>query len=104
MWTLSFGISLRILICIAIAAAFVYAYIDNQNELIAVQLAIPAIAKELKAIQEENVRLEYQIDCFESPLHLMELVKKPEFSYLKFPGQGGAPTSFDRIFQVKIQH
>src|SRR4051812_33745810 len=86
---LSFGISLRIVVCMAIAVTFAYAYIDKQNELTAVRLMIPVIAKELKVIREENVRLKYQIDCFESPSHLMALVKKPQFSYLKFPGQDG---------------
>ncbi len=87
---MSFAISLRILLCIAIAVAFAYKYIDKQNELTAVRLMLPVAARELKAIQETNVRLKYQIDCFECPSHLMELVNSPEFSHLKFPGRNGA--------------
>lgn len=86
---MSFAISLRILLCIAIAVAFAYSYIDKQNELTSVRLMLPAAAKELKAIQETNVRLNYQIDCFECPSHLMELINRPEFSHLKFPGRNG---------------
>lgn len=86
---MSFAISIRILICIAIAVAFTYNYIDKQNDLISVRLMIPVLAKELKVIQEENVRLKYQLDCFLCPLNLMRIVNKPEFSYLKFPGRHG---------------
>jgi hypothetical protein len=49
------------------------------------RLAIPQIQRELKAIANENERMQYEIDQFESPLHLMELVRKPEFSHLKSP-------------------
>lgn len=86
---LSLGVSLRMMLCIGIAVAFAYAYIDKQNELTAVRMAIPVVVKDLKAIQEKNVRLRYQIDCFERPSHLMELVKKPEFSHLKYPTLNG---------------
>ena len=79
------GLSSRILACIAIAGISLYAYIHKQNELTRLRLMIPAITKELKAIQEENIRLKYEIDRFESPIHLMELARKPEFSHLKHP-------------------
>lgn len=83
--SLSLGVSLRILICMAIAVGFVYGYIEKQNELTEVRLLIPTLSKELKNIHESNVRLQYAIDCFESPTHLLELAKRPEFSHLKYP-------------------
>jgi len=79
------GLSIRILACIAIAGITMYAYILKQNELTGLRLMIPTVAKELKAVQEENIRLKYEIDRFESPIHLMELARKPEFSHLKYP-------------------
>lgn len=86
---MSFAISLRIIACIAIAVAFAYSYIDKQNESVAVRLMLPVLDKELKTIREENVRLKYRIDCFLCPANLSELVDKPEFSHLKFPGRNG---------------
>jgi hypothetical protein len=62
-----------------------YTYIDKHNELVELRLLIPQVSKDLKAIQEENMRLKYEIDRFESPIHLMELARKPEFSHLKYP-------------------
>lgn len=50
-----------------------------------VQMRLPVYAKELQICQEENVRLQFAIEKFENPLHLMELARKPEFSYLKQP-------------------
>lgn len=78
-------IVLRLFICIAAAGLTLFFYIDKQNELTELRLAIPALSKEVKNIQEENIRLRYEIERFESPIHLMELMRKPEFSHLKFP-------------------
>ena len=77
--------SIRIFFCIFAAGITLYSYIDKQNELTGLRMAIPALSKEVKAIHEENIRLKYEIDRFESPIHLMELARKPEFGHLKFP-------------------
>lgn len=78
-------LSMRYFACILAAGFALFAYIDKQNELTELRLAIPALAKEVKNIHEENIRLKYEIDSFESPIHLMELVRKPEFAHLKHP-------------------
>lgn len=75
----------RVFLCIMIAAAFVYAYINQQNEIMELRLKIPSVQKELKLVEEENVRLLYEIDRFQHPMHLMELLREPEFSHLKYP-------------------
>lgn len=75
----------RILACIFFAGLTVFAYIDKQNQLTELRLKLPALAKEVRSIQEENNRLKYEIESFESPIHLMELLRKPEFSHLRYP-------------------
>lgn len=75
----------RILICIAVAWLTMYLYIEKQNELTELRVALPMLSKEVKALSEENRRLKYEIEQFESPVHLMELARKPEFSHLKYP-------------------
>lgn len=77
--------ALRIFLCIFATGITLYSYIDKQNELTELRLAIPALAKKVREIQDENTRLKYEIDRFESPIHLMELARKPEFGYLKYP-------------------
>ncbi len=82
---MSLGILLRIMLCVVAVGTSLFVYIDYLNQVTKVRLAVPDIAKEVKDIQEENNRLRYEIDNFESPLHLMELSLKPEFSHLKHP-------------------
>jgi hypothetical protein len=81
----SLFLCLRFVVCILTAGITLYAYIDKQNELIELRLALPVLAKAVKNIQDENQRLQYEIDRFESPIHLMELAGKPEFGHLKYP-------------------
>lgn len=79
------GFFIRLIICISFAGLFLYKYIDKLNELTELRLSIPMLAKELREIRERNLELQYTIDCFESPLHLMELARKPELGHLKYP-------------------
>ena len=78
-------IVIKLFICILAAATTLYAYILKQNEVTELRLAIPVLAKELRQINDENTRLKYEIDQFESPIHLMEMARKPEFGHLKYP-------------------
>lgn len=80
-----FFLLLRLFLCIFSACAALYAYIDKQNELTELRLAIPSLAKKVHELQEENNHLKYEIDRFESPLHLMEIARKPMFGHLKYP-------------------
>lgn len=73
------------LFAFALVGGALILYIDRLNELTRLRLEIPIHLKKLKELEEENQRLQYEIDQFESPLYLMELLKKPEFSHLKFP-------------------
>ena len=79
------GLAARLFICIFIVGLTLYKYIDNLNEFTELQLLIPALEKEVKEIKERNLELRYEIEQFESPIHLMELARKPEFGHLKHP-------------------
>lgn len=63
----------------------IYLYIDALNEVTEIRLAIPQVQKQLLEIVEKNNKLQYEIDRFESPLHLMEIARKPEWGHLKMP-------------------
>lgn len=78
-------IVIQIFACLIIAVFTIYASIEKQNSLTELRVAIPALAKEVRELHEDNIRLQYDIDRFESPEHLMELARKPEFSHLKHP-------------------
>lgn len=75
----------RLLVAIVAVGTTVYGYIHKQNALTEIRLSIPTMQRDLKKIQDENIRLQYEIERFESPLHLMELGRKPEFGHLRYP-------------------
>lgn len=74
----------RVVFCISAVGIALFAYINQHNLLIELRRKIPRLSKEVRRIQEENNRLKYEIDHFESPIHLMELLRKPEFSHLGY--------------------
>lgn len=84
---------IRIFLCIAFAGLTLYSYIDKINGLTELRLAIPVLAREVRDAHEKNLELQYAIDTFESPLHLMEMARKPEFGHLKYP-------TLDEIIQL----
>jgi hypothetical protein len=72
-------------ICLGVFGLCLYSYLEKQNTLTKVKIQLPQMEKEIQLIREENRRLSYQIDQFESPSHLIELAHRPEFSHLKHP-------------------
>lgn len=84
---------IKLLICISFAGLAIYKYIDKLNELTELRLSIPILIKEVKEIREKNLELQYAIESFESPVHLMELAQKPEFGHLKH-------ASLDQVIQL----
>jgi hypothetical protein len=79
------GFLVRLFCCIFILGVSLFAYVSKHNVLTERRMRVPILAKELQAVEEENVRLSFAIEKFEDPLHLMELARKPEFSHLKHP-------------------
>lgn len=79
------GFLVRLFCCIFILGITLFAYVSKHNVLTERRMRVPMLAKELQALDEENVRLRFAIEKFENPLHLMELARKPEFSHLKHP-------------------
>jgi cell division protein FtsB len=75
----------RVILAIVATALLLVLYIEKINQLTTLRLQLPQLEKNLKELEEENKRLKFEIGQFESPLYLMELLKKPEFSHLKFP-------------------
>lgn len=79
------GPLIRVLVCIGAFGISLYSYIDKQNAVTKRRLQIPVVAKEIKDLKETNTRLQYEIDLFESPEHLMQLARHSEYSHLKQP-------------------
>lgn len=60
-------------------------YIEKRNHLTQLRIEIPRLTQEFKNLQEENTRLTYEVERFESPLHLMQLAREPRFGHLCHP-------------------
>ena len=84
----------KFILCLFALSFSLYSYVDKQNELTGLQIAIPQISKEIKAIREKNTQLQYEIDQFESPENLMVIARRNDFAHLKFP-------SFPEIVTLK---
>lgn len=76
---------MRLFVCIFLMSLALYFTIDKQNGLTELRLAIPAVEKQVRQLQKENIQLQYEVERFENPLYLLELLRKPEFSHLHFP-------------------
>ena len=73
------------MLVLSLMGGCLYSYLETQNEITHLKMQIPERERELKGIREENHRLSYQIEQFQSPSHLMELAHRPEFAHLKHP-------------------
>lgn len=79
------NIFLKISICVLSIASVMYSHLEDQNEMTKLKVLIPRLESQLWAAQEENTRLQYEIEQFESPANLMLLAKQCEFSHLRHP-------------------
>ncbi|MBI3508819.1 MAG: hypothetical protein HY069_04230 [Chlamydiia bacterium] len=75
----------RLGICIGVVGCCLFSYIQAQNQLTHLKIQLPQIEKEIQILREESSRLSYEIGQFESPNHLMDLARRPEYSHLKHP-------------------
>ncbi len=76
---------IQIGVCFSVFGFCLYSYLDSQNALTQLKMALPQKEKEIQSLREESRRLSYQVDQFENPSHLIELAHRPEFSHLKHP-------------------
>lgn len=79
------SILMRVSFCIFFFSCQLYKYLDKSNELTKIKMNLPKIEKEIFLLKEENKKLQYEIDKFENPSHLMKLIRREEFAHLKHP-------------------
>ena len=78
-------IGIQLIICLGTAALCLFFYLQQQNKLTQLRMYAPKVVKEIKSIQEENARLLYEVEKFESPDNMMRLSRLAEYSHLKHP-------------------
>lgn len=80
-----YAVAVRVAICLCCMSFVVYIYIDQQNTLTELRRLIPKLEKQSRRVNEDNVSLQYEIDQFREPRHLLELARKPQYRHLRFP-------------------
>ncbi len=75
----------RFFICMAVSVVLLYSYIHKQNQLTVLQMKVPLVQKKLKLVEDEIAYLQCEKEKFENPVHLMELLRQPQFAHLKHP-------------------
>ncbi|AHK63051.1 hypothetical protein BOKEGFJH_00177 [Chlamydia avium] len=78
---------LRLVICFCFFGSLLYFYVNKQNDLTKLQLEIPCLWSKLRQKEQENVALGFLIDKIESPEHLMDIARLPEYQYLHYPNE-----------------
>ncbi len=76
---------IRLFLCLAGGGIAFYAYIAQHNALTELRMDLPKLAKEVRALREDNGRLELEIRRYKSPQHLLELSLQPEYTHLRYP-------------------
>lgn len=79
------GLFIRLVLCIFFLGGCLYSYLSLQNSITKLRLEIPELVTKVRKIEEENIYLQYEIEKFESPANLLEIVKKNPFSHFCFP-------------------
>ncbi len=79
------GLLVRLLICIVVLGVALYNYIDRQNDLTALKMAIPGLVDTVRSLEEENAQLSLEIEQLENPTRLIKLLRQKEYSHLHYP-------------------
>lgn len=75
----------RLLVVFMLLIIFLYTHVQRENHLTQLRLKVPILTNRLRILDEQNQTLQYEVDRFESPSHLIQLGRKPEFGHLEFP-------------------
>lgn len=79
------GFIFQIFLYVTTIAFCCFFYLEKQNSLTELRMYAPKLVKELRKIEEENVRLRCSIQEFERPENLMAILSLSQYQHLKFP-------------------
>lgn len=72
-------------LCFTVFAALLFAFVQQNNELMMMRQKVYEKRHVLSEVHEEVVRKEVEIRQFSSPEHLLGLLKEKQFSNLTYP-------------------
>lgn len=75
---------IQIGLCIFSFVFFLFCYLDRHNKVTEYQLKIPKVQREVERLSQENTALKAQIEHFELPSQLMNLLRQKDFAHLDY--------------------
>ncbi len=72
----------KILICGVSFSMALCAYLHARNDVTKLMIQLPKLSKELSLIQEQNTILQFEVEKFENPAFLLNLLKTTEYAHL----------------------
>lgn len=79
------GVVARLATCLSVLSFCLYSHVARQSRLTSLRIELPKLARDVRVLGEENARLQYEIDTFSNPAHLIELSRSAKYSHLKHP-------------------
>lgn len=83
----------KILICVISFSVALCAYLNARNDVTSLMIELPRISHELSLIEEKNTILKFEVEKFENPSHLLNLLNTCEYAHL-------VPTEADTVIAI----
>lgn len=72
----------KILICVISFSVALCAYLHTRNHVTKKMIHLPRLLHELALIQEQNTILRFEMEKFENPSYLLQLLQTKEYAHL----------------------
>lgn len=72
----------KILICVISFSVALCAYLHARNDVTKLMIQLPRLSKELNLVEEQNTILQFEVEKFENPAFLLNLLKTTEYAHL----------------------
>lgn len=76
--------TVRLICIVCFFALLLFLYIQEHHEILSLRMHIPQLEKEIRELNEENLRLEFSLQQFFNPHHLLQLAQDPAYGHLHF--------------------
>lgn len=77
--------SIKIFLCFLAIGLSLYQLVEDQNQLAALRVALPALEQEVRLLQADILSMQNLLQSAEAPAKLLKWSKEPEYAHLIFP-------------------
>lgn len=77
--------AIKILLCFLAIGLSLYQLVEEQNQLAALRVALPALEQEVRLLQADILSMQNLLGSTQTPAKLLKWSAEPEYSHLAFP-------------------